>query len=138
MVATMKVTVVSDKFNQIKKVAPQKAGRALRALAYEGLAHAKLLIDESPADGREYQRGGKTHIASSPGNPPRSDSGTLYNSLHVYNIGAFKQALADGVEYGVTQEFGSEINNLAPRPFMGPTVIHMETVAPDVFDDFLD
>lgn len=136
MVATMKVKIKFDKFEQIKKVAPQKAGRALRALAYEGLAHAKLLIDQSPADGRSYQRGGKTHVASSPGNPPRSDSGTLYNSLHVYREGAFKQILADGVEYGVYLEFGTE--NMAPRPFMGPTVLHLEEVAPDVFDDFLD
>lgn len=74
-------------------------------------------IQNSPPTGKTYQRRSVTHTASSPGNPPRTDTGRLVSSAHV-------QPRQDGAEvviasnYATFLEYGTR--NMAPRPFLEP------------------
>ena len=136
VVATLSVNIRKNDLGRLARAAPDEADRAVRALAEVGRTHAILLINESPATGRVYTRGSVTHTASSPGEAPRSDIGTLVNSIHVESLGKGRAALVDGVEYGVHLEFGTD--DMAARPFFGPAAMHMEQEAPNVFDGFLE
>lgn len=134
MVASLEVTFEFNDLERLQRVAPDKADQALRALAFVGLAYAKQLMEESPATGMEYTRGSVTHVASSPGQAPRPDTATLINSLDVTPIrGGY--SLHDGVDYGEALEFGT--TDIEPRPFFGPTVVHMQREVSTVFDEFL-
>ena len=74
-------------------------------------------IQNSPPTGKTYRRGNITHTASSAGNPPRTDTGRLVQSVRV-------EPRSDGAdivvatEYAVHLEYGTR--NMAPRPFLGP------------------
>jgi HK97 gp10 family phage protein len=82
---------------------------------------AITLIQNSPATGRTYQRRGVTHVASSPGNPPRTDTGTLINSIRTKfmyeNLTGIVNA---GARYAAPLEFGTQ--RIEPRPFMRPAL----------------
>lgn len=132
MVATLGVTIRQNDLKRLAKAAPDEADRAIRALVEDGATFAKLLINDSPATGRVYTRGSVTHTASSPGDAPRSDIGTLVGSIRVESRGKGRAALVDGVEYGEPLEF--DLN----RPFFGPAAMHMEQEASSVFDHFLE
>jgi len=136
MVATLRVRINKNDLRRLATAAPDEADRAIRAVAEEGRTHAILIINESPATGRVYTRGSVSHTASSPGNPPRSDIGTLVNSIHVERLGKGHFALVDGVEYGEYLEFGTD--KMDARPFFGPAAMHMEQEAPRLFDHFLE
>lgn len=128
------VRITKNDLKKLQRMAPQRAARATLALAEAGVTYAKLLINESPETGREYQRGSVTHVASSPGEAPRSDTGTLINSIRVEPAGGSKQNLVAATEYAELLEFGTE--TLEARPFFGPTVVYLESIAGDVFDGF--
>lgn len=133
------VRIIKNKFQELKEKSPQKAGQALRQLALEGVSIARESMLESPATGRDYARGGRTHTASSPGNPPRVDMGNLINTLHIENRGSFSQAIiaGGGAEgYAEWLEFGT--TKMAARPFMGPMALEVERLVPRVFDKFLE
>lgn len=132
----LSVHIKKNDLQKLRRMAPQRAGTAIRALAIAGETHAKLLINESPETGREYQRGSVLHVASSPGEAPRTDIGTLIGSIRVERAGRFNQNLVAATEYAEFLEFGTE--NMEARPFFGPTVLHLEQVAGDVFDGFLE
>jgi hypothetical protein len=136
VVATLGVTINKNDLKRLADAAPDEADRAIRALAEDGRTYAILLINASPATGRVYTRGSVTHTASSPGEAPRSDIGTLVNSIHVESLGKGRAALVDGVEYGEWLEFGTD--DMAARPFFGPAAFHMEQSASSVFDGFLE
>lgn len=135
---TMYVRVLKDEFAALRRKSPQKAGQALRALAEEGRNIAVESMRESPASGRTYKRGSVSHVASSPGNPPRPDIGTLMNSIYVQRLKALVQRIAVGAEHGVYQEFGVEENGLEARPFMGPMARELEGLIPEFFEGFLE
>lgn len=74
---------------------------------------------QSSHGGRSYQRGGKVHVASAPGQPPAIDYGFLINSIHSEEEkdGA---TVATNAEAAVPLEFGTA--KMAARPFMRPGV----------------
>lgn len=72
----------------------------LDAISEDLIAQWQQSFDESPASGRTYQRGKKTHTASSPGNPPVVDTGELRASLHYKKRGR-KARDFYGAEYGL-------------------------------------
>jgi len=136
VVATLSVTINKNDLKRLANAAPDEADRAIRALAEDGRTFAVLLINESPATGRVYVRGKVSHTASSPGEAPRTDIGTLINSIRVEHPSKGQANLVDGVEYGVYLEFGTD--SMAARPFFGPAAMHMEESASSVFDGFLE
>jgi hypothetical protein len=137
MANSSRVVVRFNHLPRIKDLAPQTVGAAFRELAVLGQDYAKESIRNSPASGRAYSRGGRTHIASSPGNPPRIDYGTLINSIHIEHPGEFRQIIVDGVEYGFELEFGNT-RNLLPRPFFGPMALWLQTQIEPVFQKRLE
>lgn len=135
--ADVYVRIHKNDLKRLAKAAPDKADKAIRALAQEGVNIAKLSMTNSPATGRVYQRGSKTHVASSPDYPPRPDTGTLLGSIRAESRGTAKQAIMAGTEYAYWLEFGNT-RGLAPRPFMGPMALQIEKLAPKFFDKFLE
>ena len=115
------------------KIAKAIAGSAIRIRT-----DAMRSIKGSPATGATYTRGNKTHTASSPGNPPRIDTGRLYNSIRwvlspveavigVFGSMNLKGQLIDQSEgnsdseradYAAFLEFGT--TKMEPRPFLFP------------------
>jgi len=81
-------------------------------------------IQKGPKTGRRYKRGQVFHQASSPGQAPASDTGTLANRSistrktrkgRSYFIGVNK---GGGLKYAKSLEFGTR--KMAPRPFVRP------------------
>lgn len=107
------------KLQKIIKEQPKASGRWLTHVAEEMVGDIKQSMTDSPASGQVYSRGaGRTHTASSPGNPPRPDMGALINSIRQRNVGNLHKEIVDGVEYGVKLELGTE--KIAARPFVRP------------------
>ena len=134
---SMKVTIpdfkrILVKFDNI----PEKVNDNVIAALVESASDLRNeMIDSmgnSPAIGFPYKRGGKTHIASAPGYPPRKDSGDLANSFEIdinslqgtVEIGStikdpdYPKFLEEGVDW-----WSSETTvNLLPRPYMQPAL----------------
>lgn len=82
---------------------------------------AVSLITNSPPTGRTYARNGVSHVASSPGNPPRSDTGTLLGQIRTeYEDGGLTGVVVSAAEYARALEFGTE--RMESRPYMRPAL----------------
>ena len=132
------VRIKKNNLKKLAQMAPAKAEAALAVLGEEGVNIAKESMLDSPATGRTYKRGRKTHVASSPGNPPRPDKAILLNSLRHESRGQLVRVIVAASDHAEPQEFGSAARNLAPRPFMGPMALEVEGLVPEVFDRFLE
>jgi len=97
---------------------PSELDDWIGAVAEDIVNDVKLIFQ--PGTGRVYQRGGTTHQASAPGQPPAVDTGALRASIHATKLGPRKYQVADGVVYGVELEIGR--TRMRPRPFMGPVI----------------
>lgn len=98
---------------------PENSDKWLRGVAHQMQGDIRQSMIDSPATGKTYDRGkGRYHVASSPGNPPRPDTGTLINTIRVRPVGFLHYEIVDGVEYGIELEEGT--TKKAPRPFMRP------------------
>lgn len=133
------VRIKFNHFQRLKNAAPDEAMRVLRAMGMEGVAIARESMLNSPASGNEYRRGARTHTASSPGNPPRVDTGNLINTLRSEDRNGDSVAIIAGAgteAYATYLEFGT--TKMAARPFMGPMAMELERLVPRFFDRFLE
>lgn len=95
----------------------QAAARGVLAGTESVRNEAISLINNSPPTGRVYTRNGISHTASSPGNPPRSDTGTLINQIRTeYEDGGLTGVVVSAAAYAKHLEFGTE--NMEARPYM--------------------
>lgn len=138
MAKNVYVKIKKNDLAKLARMAPDKADAAIRVLAEEGVNIAKQSMLNSPATGRSYVRGGKVHVASSPGNPPRPDRGVLINTLRHEERGKAVRVIIAGSDHAEPLEFGSAARNMAPRPFMGPMAHEVEGLVTKVFDHFLE
>lgn len=114
----MRVKIKQNDIAKALRKSEKAMQRALGALALEGESYAKMIIAQSPPTGSSYG----DHKASSPGKPPRIDTGALVNSIsHEPSGNGF--LLVSGMEYGPWLEFGAE--HMEKRPFMIPTVKYL-------------
>lgn len=122
------------KFNLLptirKKIADKEINELLTAFAQEGRNIVVRSMLQSPATGRKYDRGGRTHVASSPGNPPRIDTGELVNSITPRKVKPGQVKVSTSVDYAHGLEFGE--TRVAPRPFMGPMAKKLEKLMPTI------
>jgi hypothetical protein len=99
----------------------------IEALAREGERYIKQSFGTSP---------------SAAGDPPGVDTGALRSSIHVQNRGQMARAIADGVEYGVHLEYGTENKDgeekMLARPFMAPAAQWLESRIDAIFKGFLE
>lgn len=87
----------------------------------------------SPATGRTYQRRGVTHVASSPGNPPRPDTGTLINRTRTeYDRNAMTGKVVFATEYAAALEYGTE--KMEPRPYARNSLSRKRKFVEDTID----
>jgi hypothetical protein len=114
--------VMSDIINDDKK-----RDRWLGGIAFQMVANIILSMQQSPATGRVYQRGNKTHTASSPGNPPRIDFGSLVNSIKAVRLSMLKWAIQTDVLHGLETELGV---GMQARPWMRPEFVRMAKQLP--------
>lgn len=108
--------------DRLMKEEPGKVNAWLRGVADQMLGDIVLSFNTSPG-GEVYTRGSVSHVASQAGYPPNVDTGTLRASMHVEPVSMFSFRIADGVEYGIMLEDGTE--HISARPFVAP-----------VFDDW--
>ena len=111
-----KVTAAMVKTDDQMDLAVKKAAILIHGAAVEKIQKAK-------GTGRTYKRRSVTHQASSPGNPPRTDTGRLVSSIRFAFPGkrqAEVGSLANVAKYGNMLEEGTE--NMAARPWLEPTL----------------
>lgn len=123
------VRVTRNDFPRLQREMPQRVERGIAAAAREGEGYVKRIISESPADGAQYG----SHVASSPGNPPRIDTENLVNSINVRQVRPFVWAIRCGALYGPDLEFGT--SKMAARPFMGPMAFWLEEQIDDIIGE---
>lgn len=132
---SMNLNIDLRELQRLRSAHVDKANNALKAAAIEGVTIVKMSMENSPPGNTTYRRGNKTHTASSPGNAPRVDMGTLVNSIKWENAGRLRYIVSDGVVYGVYLEFGTE--KMAARPFMSPMLDELKKKIPIIFDNYL-
>lgn len=114
-----KVIVEFNDFARIADDMTDKAGLVVE----KTIARIHETVDAefaAPKHGATYERGGKEHVASAPGEPPAVDIGNLANSVQHTMTGDTEGEVDVGAEYGLDLELGTV--NMAPRPFLGPAV----------------
>lgn len=63
------------------------------------------------------------------------DTGRLRNSIHLDKVNDYKYILADGVEYGILQEFGTI--KMRPQPFFRPALDYGKRMLPFIIENNL-
>lgn len=75
----------------------------------------KILM-AGPKSGREYNRRGRIHVASAPGEAPAVDTGFLINSIQTVIKSDTEAQITIGAEYAEALEFDKN------RPFVRPAI----------------
>jgi len=140
MANEFEVRITRNDLPKKKRELPGEMKKRMDALAEEGTNIAKVSMQQSPASGRSYMRGKKMHTASSPGNPPRPDSGRLVNSMRWDRMGTNGQTqqrrIIAATEYAFYEEFGT--TKMEARPFMGPMAQQLRGLVKGHFDGILE
>lgn len=89
--------------------------RILSSIGFAIEAEAKILMT-GPKSGREYNRKGRIHIASAPGEAPAVDTGFLVNSIQADVKSDTETVVTIAAEYAELLEFEMD------RPFVRPTI----------------
>lgn len=110
-----------------------KRDQFVRGIAHEIQAHPILSMQQSPATGKVDPKSG--HIASSPGNAPRIDTGTLVNSVTVSKVADMAYEVGTPVLHGRDTEFGI---GMAPRPWLRPAFMFWQGKVEDEAQRFFD
>lgn len=96
------------------------AQRAVKVTVLNIQSDARRMMASEQKHGRYYKRpGGKTHIASKPGEAPAVDTGNLLNSVLIeFELNGLTGYTYVIPEYGLILELGGA--RVAARPFMKP------------------
>lgn len=114
---SLKMTIDTSMMTKIRQALPEQISALLRGAANEMVSDMKMSMGTSPA-GATYKHGNVSHVASAPGYPPNPDTGALRASINFYPESNTRVVIADGVEYGLYLEIGTE--RIEPRPFVVP------------------
>jgi HK97 gp10 family phage protein len=81
---------------------------------------SRVLIQRGSRSGKIYKRGKVRHIASAPGEPPKTDRGNLVSSIFNKILkGGLTSEVGSDLKYGKWLELGTK--NIKPRPWLFPT-----------------
>ena len=92
---------------------------ALNTSADEMVALAIERVNENSGTGREYRRHGRTHIASSPGEYPNTDTGELVAEMRSEPAGFLAVMWSSFCDHLKPLELGT--SRMAARPVLRPT-----------------
>lgn len=118
------VTLIGDKelnkeIERIASLAPKAAERISADMAFDVTADSIRSIQKSPPSGRKYKRGSVAHVASSEGNPPRTDTGDLIRNITAKKeLSGWTAGSRKGAPHGFWLEFGTR--HIAKRPWLQP------------------
>lgn len=122
---------LKSRIPQAKAAISQEMDRLVFRIAHQIRNNAIELINSTPRDGRQYRRGGVTHTASSPGNPPAPDTGALIRSIQVeHEPGSLRARVVVGAKYAKELEFGTR--KMAARPFLRPASKQVRDQMPEL------
>lgn len=94
---------------------------ALLAAAQDMSSFAIVKIQRNSGTGRRYKRGGRIHIASSPGEYPNADFGELVRKMFAEKRGRLTAVWGNTAKHALFLEIGT--SRMAARPFMRPTLL---------------
>ena len=96
------------------------ASKLVTAAAQETRNVAVTSIQRGPKSGKTYvkYKPRRVHTASSPYQPPASDTGRLASSIHLVVNDKLDNDVSTDIKYAAPLEFGTR--NMAPRPFLKP------------------
>lgn len=114
----------------IRRAGPE-GSKLMDALAEQFVGNVRLKFNTGPA-GKQYPRGNKVHVASSPGHPPNEDTRAYSNSLRWEKSGAFEREIY-GLEYGRYLEDSTVLN----RPHLNPAMREVEESLPVVAPKYI-
>lgn len=99
---------------------------AVRAGAEEVQTEAVTSIMSGERSGRTYKRGKKSHVASAPGEYPKSDSGNLVRHILIEMESRLAATVGSrsGVPYARILELGGYVRGryFAARPWLSPSL----------------
>jgi len=126
---------VTVDFSGADRIITQTAKRDqfVRMMAQMVKAESVLSMQRSPATGNVNPVTG--HVASSPGNPPRIEHGTLVNSIDTRKVSDMAHEVGTPVLHGRKTEFGIGI---LPRPWLRPAMLLMQSKVKDEAQRFFD
>lgn len=99
----------------------RRIGDALEASAVEMANLAVVRVSRNSGTGRTYKRGGRVHIASSPGEYPNSDSGEYVRSIFSERRGQLSAVWGAAAKHALPLEMGT--SRMAARPVLRPTTL---------------
>lgn len=116
--------------NAIERIAKERGAEAARTAGFvlEGELKAEL---SRAGTGRIYKRGGVTHQASRPGEPPAPDTGRLRASVTNEQLPDGSVQVKVTAPYAVALEFGT--SRMAPRPYVRAAIARMKQRVKGVF-----
>ena len=113
------ISEYEKKMKARKDKAEKERKKAIKRVALSIAADAVRSIQRGPKTGRVYGK----HRASSPGEPPASDTGNLARSVTVSEMTDDGDAVITvRAPYAATLEFGTKDGTIAERPFLRPAV----------------
>jgi hypothetical protein len=122
-----------DGDEQVKRLL-KTAGAKLEQAIHEAInvtaveMHADVVKTLSqPGRGRTYTRGGVSHTASAPGDPPAVDTGRLRATARVQPAASAH----DAAEVSVATDYAGILEEIKDRPFMGPAAERMRAKLPE-------
>lgn len=107
------------KLVRISRDADNAVTNAIRLSVGEMEGYAVRKIQRGGSTGRSYKRGSITHIASSPGQFPNTDTGGLVKSIFSRASGLVGVFGSENLNYAGFLEFGT--SKMAARPWLRPT-----------------
>lgn len=109
-----------EKLERLPDKALEGLSKALVQGAFLLKARVQTLIRNSPRGGRVYRRGGKTHTASKPGDPPARDSSDLINRIfHRVDDPQTVRVGSDMMYAGFLEE---GTGKMEARPYLEPAI----------------
>lgn len=116
--------------NQVKNSVRGSVDQLVFRVAHALRNEAVRLVQTGSRSGRIYRRGRKTHQASAPGEPPKTDTGALVRSMRVdHRPGTGRASFVVGAEYAARLEFGTA--KMAARPFVRPAIENVKAKMPE-------
>lgn len=101
---------VEDALRYFMKDINTSVKAAVQATALEALSDVRRSMRDTPKSGNQYPRrkgGTKIHIASSEGNPPAIDFGTLIGSIYYTMVDDLTAAIGSRLDYAYHLEYGT-------------------------------
>jgi len=126
---------VADALRKYGKNAEREIGRAIDKMGLTVTSDVKRKIQRGPKTGVIYNRRGKQHRASAPGEAPATDTGTLVSSVYTSKINSLNIEVGSRLDYAYYLEFGTM--KIAPRPSRQPAIEQNRSKFNDWIEDAL-